>query len=220
MINLFFIVCYKPGYMNTNMIRFSFFTLILLILGTACGNGLIQVEQKDEFGNTIKYTKNPETGALDGTWVRMGPDNKKLEEAEYNGGTLNGKRTLFYENGQAEIVETYVDGVFEGSFLMYYENGQLKQEGNYKNGETVGEWKGFYQSGQLKEIVTFAKNAENGPFTEYHENGQLKTEGNYLNGDNEDGLLKEYDETGTLVTKKDCKMGICKTIWKKETNGN
>ncbi len=200
------------------MIRFAFFILVTICLGTACGNGLVQVEQEDEYGNIIKYTKNPETNAVQGTWVRYSPEKKKLEEAEYNGGTLNGKRTLYYDNGQPEIIETYVNGTFEGSYQLFHENGQLKQEGDYKNGETVGEWKGYYPNGQLKEVVTFSKNLENGPFTEYYENGNLKTEGNYLEGDNEDGELKEYDETGTLIKKKECKKGVCKTIWEKEIN--
>ena len=99
---------------------------------------------------------------------------------------------------------------------MYFESGQIKQEGVYKNGETIGEWKGYYENGQLKEIVTYSKNLENGPFKEYYKNGKLKTEGTYRDGDNEDGLLKEYDETGTLIKKKECKMGVCNTIWSKE----
>ena len=202
------------------MIRFSFFALFSILFLTTCGNGLVQVEQEDQFGNIIKYTKNPKTNAVQGTWVRMSPDKVKLEEAEYNGGTLNGKRTLYFENGKPEVVETYANGTFEGPFQLFYESGQLKQEGTYKNGETIGEWKGYYENGQLKEIVTFAGNLENGPFTEYHENGKLKTEGNYVDGDNEDGVLKEYDDTGTLVTKKECKMGVCQTIWTKDMDEN
>ena len=198
------------------MYRITFLALLCCLVVMTCSNGLVKVEQQDEFGNTIKYTKSKETNALQGTWVRLNPEKKKLEEAQYEGGVLNGKRILYYDSGQPEIIENYVNGTFEGLFQIFHENGKLKQEGIYKNGETIGKWKGYYKSGQLKEVVTFSNNMENGPFTEYHENGNLKTEGYYLEGDNEDGLLKEYDETGTLIAKKECKKGICKTVWKKE----
>jgi len=74
-------------------------------------------------------------------------------------------------------------------------------------------WTRYYNTGEVMEEVSFQGNEENGPFTEYHKNGQLKTQGNYLNGDNEQGELKMFDESGTLVKTMNCELGRCRTTW-------
>ena len=63
------------------------------------------------------------------------------------------------------------------------------------------------------EEVAFEGNMENGPFKEFYENGKPKATGAYLEGDNEHGELLEYDTTGTLIARKQCDRGICKTLW-------
>ena len=124
--------------------------------------------------------------------------------------------TIHVEGSDLSYIGQMVDGKKEGLWKLISSNGMLVEEGSYAGDQKTGEWKGYYENGQLKEVVTYSKNLENGPFKEYHKNGKLKTEGTYRDGDNEDGLLKEYDETGTLVKKKECKMGVCKTIWAKD----
>ena len=61
------------------MRRIVFLGLLFLTLTLACSNGLVKVEQQDEFGNIIKYTKSKETNALHGTWTRLSPQKVKLE---------------------------------------------------------------------------------------------------------------------------------------------
>jgi antitoxin component YwqK of YwqJK toxin-antitoxin module len=98
-----------------------------------------------------------------------------------------------------------------------YPSGNIKTEGQYTNNITTGIWKSYYNNGQLKEEVQMAENEENGPFIEYHENGKVKAKGNYLHGPNEQDELLLYDTAGVLEKKMDCKEGICKTIWKRDS---
>lgn len=195
------------------------FKILSICLFLFACNDLETIKVKDDSGRlTEKYTRKKTDFAKQGTYISYYESGKKFEEANYKNNVLDGQRTMFYENGKPQIIENYKDGEFEGLYQSFYENGQLQLEGKYVNNAMNGEWKGYYKDGQLKEIVQFKDNEENGPFVEYHKNGKIKTEGQYLNGDNENGLLKIYDEQGVLVKKMDCKLGKCKTIWTKTSN--
>lgn len=200
------------------MIRNIFLLSILAI--TACNSRLETVNTQDEYGYTEVYQRDKEDYGKEGVYERYNEKNIKVEEAVYRNDTLSGYRILYYENGDTQVVENYVDGHFDGVFQAYYENGQLEINGTYNDNTMDGPWKRYYQNGQLMEIVTFRNNEENGPFTEYHENGKLKAEGSYLNGDNEHGELKLYDESGELIRKMNCENGICRTVWSRESSEN
>lgn len=157
---------------------------------------------------------------IDKDSVRNGPyesyyDNGQLQEkAFYRNGLLDGERVLYFENGQSEIVEHYLEGRMHGPYEVYYASGAPLLKQVFDRDTLRGESLRFYENGQLEEKVFFVDNLENGPFQEFHENGQLHWEGQYLNGDNEFGLLKEYDESGTLIKKMACdSLAVCRTIW-------
>ncbi len=183
----------------------------------ACNNGLETVETKDDYGYQIKYTRRKTDYAKEGLYVKLDEKGNKYEEAQYKNDQLNGERKLYFENGEVQIIENYLDGNFEGPYQTFYENGQVQLVGQYSNNKAEGEWKKYYDSSELMEVVQMRDNMENGPFVEYYQNGKKKAEGNYLDGDNEDGLLQLYDEAGELVKKMNCKRGICRTTWEKET---
>ncbi len=187
----------------------------ILFVFVSCGTRMKSVSETNEYGYKTEYSLNPKTQMKEGVYKVYDKEGKLYEEATYSKDEINGNRTLFYPNGQKEIVETLVNGKYHGAFNSYYENGKLKAEGNYEDNIAIGQWKSYYESGQLKDIATFSNNEENGPFKEYHENGNLKTEGTYKDGDQEHGELLLYDEEGQLEKKMDCNLGHCKTTWKK-----
>jgi len=174
------------------------------------------VEVTDSSGYVVKYTRRAFDYAKEGEFSRRSPDGKLLEVANFAGDTLHGLRILFYETGDTQIVETYQNGNFEGPYKAYYPNGQLELIGQYVGNTMDGEWKRYYDTGELMEVVTLRDNLENGPFKEYYKNGNLRTEGTYKDGDYENGLLKKYDESGTLIQTMNCEMGVCRTVWKKD----
>ncbi len=202
--------------MNLMKSKLMFF-FVLGILFAGCKSSTELVETVDEeTGEKITYTRKVDNFGKQGLYTRLTKEGVKIEEAMYENDTLNGFRRLYYEDGSVFIEEQYEMGAFQGAWKTFHENGQLKLEGEYIDNKMEGKWKGYYDNGALKEEVLFEGNEENGAFIEYYKNGKLKAEGAYLNGDNENGLLKLYDETGELVKKMDCKKGVCRTIWTKE----
>lgn len=175
------------------------------------------IENKNEAGYVERYTRRVSDYAKEGLYVKLDPKGTKIEEAQYKNDTLHGWRILYGETGDTQTLEHYHMGAFDGEFKVFYDNGKLKLQGYYEDNEMSGKWKGYYDNGKLKEEVQFQNNAENGPFVEYYDNGKLKAEGSYLNGDSEQGELKEYNNSGELIKRKQCNNGICKTMWEKET---
>ena len=186
------------------------FVAIAWIFG--CSQKTELVETVDEFGNTVKYSRNKKDYAKEGKYLIINPDGITVEEAYYVNDSLDGARIVFFDSGDTSIIEHHKMGKFEGTYKAFYENGQIEIEGNYVNNIMSGPWTRYYESGQVMEVVNFENNEENGAFVEYYKNGNLKAEGAYLNGDNEHGELKIYNEAGKLIRRMDCQKGICKTI--------
>ena len=199
-------------YIKSFLIAISF----SLIFG-ACMSETETIEVKNEAGQVVeKYERKKSNFAKHGLYQMFDDAGNLIESAHYVNDTLDGKRTLFFENGKPQYIENWVHGKFEGEYKSFYESGQLKMLANYHDNMMQGESKVYYKNGTLKEVVHFVNNEENGPFVEYHENGKLAAEGSYLEGDHEHGELKLYNDGGILVKIMDCDRGICHTRWKKE----
>ncbi len=193
------------------------FSFIVSLLILAACSGLKTMEEKNDAGIlTKRYTINKKTQQKEGNYMEYDNEGKLIEEAIFEADILNGTRKLFYESGDIQYVETYVNGKYHGLFQAFHANGQVQLEGKYEDNQMQGEWVGYYDNGQVKERVQFKDNNENGAFIEYYETGKLKAKGTYLDGDNEDGELLMYDEHGELQRKMDCDRGRCSTIWKRE----
>lgn len=195
----------------------------ILFLGLACQffGPLETVETKDDKGMLERYERRKKDYAKEGKYEKFYADGKKYVEARYVNDSLDGERRFFYASGQLETVETYVRGVYHGPYRHYHENGKLQLEQVYVKGALQGMSKRYYPSGILADEAMLVDNEENGVFTEYYENGQKKAEGYYTPGDGESGPweqgeLKEYDESGTLVRIASCQDGRCETKWTKE----
>ncbi len=199
-----FIGCSESG-SNKNAIDLS---------GSNSVEPLEKVENEDLYGYIEKYSRRKSDYAKEGLLEKYNQEGILVEKAEYINDTLHGSRIIYSEQGDTQIVETYLMGSFNGPFKAYYENGNIELIGHYRNDTMHGIWKKYYPSGGLMENVTFENNRENGPFVEYYENGKLKAEGEYYKGDNEHGLLRLYNEDGKLIRKMECDKGICKTIWR------
>lgn len=70
-------------------------------------------------------------------------------------GLLDGKRSVYYQNGNLSYYTTYSAGVKTGESKEYFINGALHQEGNFKNGKDDGLWKEWYSTGILKRQTEF-----------------------------------------------------------------
>lgn len=191
--------------------------LSLVLIFQGCKNSIEVVEVKNEAGQLVeKYHRRVADNMRHGNYEAFDEKGNVIESSIFQNDTLQGKRIIYFENGQPQYIEQYKNGQFDDLYNAFYESGQLKLEGKYTNGAMNGEWKGYHENGQLKEVVLFVDNNENGPFVEYHDNGKLAAEGTYLNGDKEHGELKLFDENGELYKTMNCDEGLCRTTWLRE----
>jgi len=108
-------------------------------------------------------------------------------------GEWHGIIKMYYENGNLLGEMTYIKGVKYGTSKFYYENGTMKLETN-DNGEKVLR----YPNGNIEHEGQLKSGLATGLWKYYYENGKIQYEGNWKD-DKEDGLWREFDESGNFV---------------------
>lgn len=190
--------------------------LLSIIIGaimlTACKIQTLRTHTDD--GKLLsKYQQLKKTAERHGFYKMYHENGKPAVVIFYKNGKLQGQEKGYHENGQLHYLANSENGSYEGPFKYWYATGVLHQEGNYINNNIEGDLKTYYPNGVLKEIVFFSRSIENGPFVIYFQNSKLKEEGHFLNGPYPDGTLKQYNDEGILIRKKQCIVGICETVW-------
>ena len=92
----------------------------------------------------------------------------------------------------------------------WYENGQQESKENYVDGKEHGLREWWYpknEGGQLWVKVNFVDGKRNGLYEMWYENGQPSLKKNYVDGKLHE-LQREWDEDGKLVSKIYCIDGI------------
>jgi antitoxin component YwqK of YwqJK toxin-antitoxin module len=134
----------------------------------------------------------------------------------------SGIKTSYYDTGEKEWVQEYVNGVKNGFIRRYNKAGILIQSGTQKNGYVTGFYEWFYNDGKLwytnnydqygkktKEekvyntkgqliyVYTFSNGKKNGLYNIFFETGNLWGEGNYDN-DKLNGKYTVYYPNGKI----------------------
>jgi antitoxin component YwqK of YwqJK toxin-antitoxin module len=120
---------------------------------------------------------------------------KKQGDGTLKDGVLEGRRNVYYPNGNLSHFTHYVNGVETGESKEYFMNGTLHQEGNFVNGKDDGLWKEWYSTGKLKRQTSFklgeviGATKEDDKFHKYLSNGiKMFKEENYQ------GAIKSYEK--------------------------
>jgi antitoxin component YwqK of YwqJK toxin-antitoxin module len=190
--------------------------LFLVFFLTSCAK--LELISENENDNLVRsYQINSKTKEKHGTYKEYF-DGKLILERTYKKNKIEGKEKTYFDNGSIDGIFTFKNGIYEGEFSFFFEEeGTTKQKGTYINGKIEGPLYTYYSDGTLKEKVVHAGGYTKGLFEEYNRNGTLSAEGTYtFIGDRENlehGLLKLYDENGTLEHKMICKEGQCCAIW-------
>ena len=131
------------------------------------------------------------------TWSAHKIDNE-YSEAEYLNGVLNGKKTIWHENGVKSYEAFYKDGQQIGWELSWYESGKKQSETNYGNGLEQKKYTSYYESGKIKKITEFIE-GKRIQSTEWYENGNKKSFRTFKNDEiyirecwNEDGTYHSF----------------------------
>ncbi len=140
----------------------------------------------------------------------------------------DGFQQFFYQNGKLSSEGTMKAGQPDGYWKSYYETGTLKSEGNRLNFKLDSIWKFYNPKGKLVLEITYQEGKRNGFKTSfldretireyfindikekftmyYHPDGWKKLEIPYIKG-LEQGIGKEYNETGDIITITEYKKG-------------
>ena len=121
-------------------------------------------------------------GKMDGKkyidkWVYYHKNSNVLMTTEfYNAsGKLEGKKTIFYDNGNKAEETNYVDGKFEGDSNYYSESGALVKTYKYKNNELHGDTRHYNEDGSIA-IEGQYQNGHKHGWWKYYKNGEVYNE--------------------------------------------
>jgi antitoxin component YwqK of YwqJK toxin-antitoxin module len=86
------------------------------------------------------------------------PGEKKYISGTYNDAQLrNGIWTSWYENGQKNSEQNYINGKEDGEYNVWHPNGKQYIKGKYIMGKEVGVWTFHDSSGNVLKEVDFGK---------------------------------------------------------------
>ncbi len=146
---------------------------------------------------------------------------KKKSRAEFKGGRLNGKVTIWHKTGEKSSQIHYKDGIRVGTEYHwyptgvkkleinydekglptgickeYFDNGSLKSEGKYLKGREEGLHKWYFLNGNLDQTVQYVDGLANGKVKHYYKNKKMKMNADYKDGEPH-GMMKLYYEDGS-----------------------
>ena len=118
---------------------------------------------------------------------------KKIVEATYKNGYLNGYLREYYDNGAIWIESNFVNGKINGVKKTFTDKGILTNESNFVDGALSGVSKNYYPSGTISWESTYSADMLNGSVKSYEDkdNGSLQYEAMYINN-NKSGAEKYY----------------------------
>jgi antitoxin component YwqK of YwqJK toxin-antitoxin module len=137
--------------------------------------------------------------------------------------TYTGYKKFYFPNGNISSEGNLLEGKPDGYWKNYYENGKLKSEGNRFKQQLDGLWKFYHESGKISVAFEYKEGKKNGVKKVYDiESGLVISEEKFVNDvrdglsfyfkegfkfkevpfvkSKEEGVGKEFDKNGTIIT--------------------
>jgi len=135
----------------------------------------------------------------EGNWELFdGSSGRPIGQGPFKNGKRNGEWVIYDEaTGLLARKLTFVDGELEGPLTLYYPNGNPEVIVNMKKGERDGRRVVFFPSGDTMLIDHHVMGKRTGEFMRYHENNTIKLQGN-LKDNKWEELVTEYHTNGKL----------------------
>lgn len=154
----------------------------------------------DEMGDVIKYHIYQKDTVLyvylkDGDYIEKYQNGKVYQKGKLSNGVFNDDWVRYYENGQPEWIQEYVNGT--GLVTWFFENGNISSKSYRVNRKPHGEVKHWYENGNLKEVSYWINGLQDSVYTVFYENGQMQIRSNFKNGKYH-GKSNEWHENGQL----------------------
>lgn len=87
---------------------------------------------------------------LHGKRLLWSPSGVKIGEADYENGKLHGRSRLWSEAGQLTLDAHYVQGELHGPYSTWWDDGSPKEQGRFEHGSRVGTYRWFAPGGSLQ----------------------------------------------------------------------
>ncbi len=108
---------------------------------------------------TQKVKKNDEGQVLEeceylgdlihGKRIIWHPSNVKISETDFVLGEMDGQHTSWYLNGNVALQAAVAGGDYHGLFISFWPNGEKREEGMFEQGERAGAFKSWSDKGEL-----------------------------------------------------------------------
>jgi len=159
---------------------------------------------KNKEGLTIEGVINKKK--KNGLFKVYDQNNKLIKQEYYRNDTLffsgevdslnnkNGLWIYYYSNGKVKKKGGYKNNQKNGPWEFYYDNNDIEQKGSYENGKPVGVWTWWYKNKKERRKEEYIKGKINGLVLEYDTSGTTITEGNYINGIREGEWKYQYND--------------------------
>lgn len=93
-----------------------------------------------------------------------------------------GKSIGYYDNGNIEMEDFYIDGRLHGISKSYYPNGNIESKITYQNGALYDTAFYFYKSGEIETTIIFEEGGVKELLTNFNESSQIMAKGHTING--------------------------------------
>lgn len=110
-----------------------------------------------------------------GTLVENYAPGKRKLAIEIRDGKAHGVSRGWFENGQQEVEELFVNGVSNGLRTRWYENGARRSVEHVEQGKLVGQYIEWHDNGQKAVDMTLDAGQPNGVVEAWHRSGMLKS---------------------------------------------
>jgi antitoxin component YwqK of YwqJK toxin-antitoxin module len=144
----------------------------------------------------------------DSTWANYSPAGEVTSAEEYKNDKLNGKRVVYYIQGQIEegkldvlSIANYKDSILNGIYKEFFPGGKIKKTGNYLAGDKHGEWLEYNLKGVLVGKISYKRGSPHGWARAYNAKGEQISEtmyqfGEIIRGKELEAFLKKCEQKG------------------------
>jgi len=112
--------------------------------------------------------------------------------------TLEGEKTVFYENGSVHYIVEYKNGKANGRVREYTPDGKIYMDAIYRDGHRNGKCIHYFKNGVPFGIANFVNGEKDGNETKYYNDGKVLATLVYKKNKIQPGL-KEYRKDGTEI---------------------
>ena len=106
------------------------------------------------FDNNDQIVLNSDYDTMDKEWTEWYSNGEKRVEVSYEAGGDNsvgkgsGTWSIWFENGNDKMTQSYTNGKPEGKWSEWFESGTDKKEYNWADGKLNGKYTEWFESGQ------------------------------------------------------------------------